>query len=126
MCVFVHLRAIFNYHVHIRDGNHDLNFVTGQCLGYCQLIQITRIIVVDRTPQQTAEITDRKRGAIRRALATDPSQFDPRGYLKEARAAARELCTLRYEQFGAAGNASRIQVKPLEDIAALYRRGGLS
>lgn len=65
-------------------------------------------------------------GAIRRALATDPSQFDPRGYLKEARAAARELCTLRYEQFGAAGNASRIQVKPLEDIAALYRRGGLS
>jgi fructose-bisphosphate aldolase, class II len=59
-------------------------------------------------------------GAIRRSMANDPSQFDPRGYLKEARAAARELCTLRYEQFGAAGHASRITVKPLEEMAAFY------
>lgn len=64
-------------------------------------------------------------GAIRRALATDSSQFDPRGYLKEARTAARELCALRYEQFGAAGHASRIKIVPLKEMADLYAGGGL-
>jgi fructose-bisphosphate aldolase class II len=64
-------------------------------------------------------------GAIRRAMAADPSQFDPRGYLKEARAAARELCALRYEQFGAAGHASKIDVIPLEEMADLYAGGRL-
>ena len=59
-------------------------------------------------------------GAMRRAMATNPSQFDPRAFLKEARAAAQELCAQRYEQFGAAGNASRITVKPLAEMAGLY------
>ncbi len=65
-------------------------------------------------------------GAIRRSMADDPSQFDPRGYLKEARAAARELCTLRYEQFGTAGQASKIRVRPLEEMAALYASEALA
>ena len=59
-------------------------------------------------------------GAIRRFLSTDPTVFDPRAYLKEARVAARSLCAERYEQFGAAGMASRIQVKSLAEMASLY------
>jgi len=60
-------------------------------------------------------------GAVRRALARDRSGFDPRAFLKEAVAAARELCRARFEVFGCAGMASRIQPLPLERIAERYR-----
>jgi len=59
-------------------------------------------------------------GAMRRAMATDPSVFDPRVFLKEARLAARDLCVERYEQFGAAGQASRIVATPLSEMARRY------
>jgi fructose-bisphosphate aldolase class II len=59
-------------------------------------------------------------GAIRRALAKDPSEFDPRKYMKEAMAAAREVCIARYESFGCAGQASKIRVIPLESMAQQY------
>jgi fructose-bisphosphate aldolase class II len=65
-------------------------------------------------------------GAIRRLMATKPSEFDPRAFLKEARAAATELCRQRYEQFGAAGMASRIRPIPFESMAARYASGGLA
>ena len=32
-------------------------------------------------------------GAMRRSMAEDPSEFDPRKFLKEATAAARDICT---------------------------------
>jgi fructose-bisphosphate aldolase, class II len=47
-------------------------------------------------------------GAMRRAMATDPSAFDPRVFLKAARQTAKDLCIERYQQFGAAGNASQL------------------
>ena len=47
--------------------------------------------------------------AIRRFLYTHPDKFDPRDYLKPARAAAKAICKARYEQFGTAGNASKNQ-----------------
>ena len=59
-------------------------------------------------------------GAIRRAMAKDPSEFDPRKYMKEAMAAAREVCIARYESFGCAGQASKIRVIPLESMAQQY------
>ncbi len=59
-------------------------------------------------------------GAIRRAMAKDPSEFDPRKYMKEAMAAAREVCIARYESFGCAGQASKIRVIPLESMAQRY------
>ncbi len=65
-------------------------------------------------------------GAMRRAMATDPSTFDPRVFLREARAAAKDLCAERYEQFGAAGNASRIAAAPLGKMAALYASGAIA
>lgn len=59
-------------------------------------------------------------GAIRRAMAKDPAEFDPRKYMKEAMLAAREVCVARYESFGCAGQASKIKVIPLEAMAQRY------
>ncbi len=59
-------------------------------------------------------------GAMRSAMTQEPSAFDPRFFLKAARAATAALCAERYEQFGAAGNASRIVAIPLADMAARY------
>jgi fructose-bisphosphate aldolase class II len=59
-------------------------------------------------------------GAIRRALAKDPGEFDPRKLLKPAMDAARELCKARFEAFGCAGQASRIAPLALEKMAQRY------
>ncbi|WP_322998124.1 class II fructose-bisphosphate aldolase [Castellaniella sp.] len=64
-------------------------------------------------------------GAIRRFLAENPGKFDPREYLKPAREAAKKVCLARYEQFGTAGNASKIKPIPLSDMAARYAAGEL-
>jgi fructose-bisphosphate aldolase class II len=61
-------------------------------------------------------------GAMRRALARDRREFDPRKPLKDATAAARDICTLRFEAFGCAGYASRIKPLSLETMAVRYRR----
>ena len=47
-------------------------------------------------------------GAMRRAMARQPGEFDPRRFFKEATAAARDLCTQRFEAFGCAGMGSRL------------------
>ncbi len=47
-------------------------------------------------------------GAVRKALKENPSKFDPRDYLKPARAAMKELCKARMIAFGQAGNASKM------------------
>lgn len=59
-------------------------------------------------------------GAIRRAMAKDPSEFDPRKYNKEAMLAAKEICVARYEAFGCAGKAATIRPMPLETMAKKY------
>ena len=59
-------------------------------------------------------------GAMRRAMAKDPAEFDPRKFLKDATAAARELCKERFEAFGCAGQAPRIRPVPLEKMASRY------
>jgi fructose-bisphosphate aldolase class II len=65
-------------------------------------------------------------GAIRRFFGENPEKFDPREYLKPARAAARAICVQRYQEFGAAGNASKIKARLLTDIAKDYAAGTLS
>jgi fructose-bisphosphate aldolase class II len=65
-------------------------------------------------------------GAIRRFFAENPGKFDPREYLKPAREAAKGICIARYQQFGTAGQASKIKVIPLKDVAAQYSAGKLS
>jgi fructose-bisphosphate aldolase class II len=64
--------------------------------------------------------------ATRRFLAENPSHFDPRDFLKPARAAAKSICKQRYLQFGCEGQAGRIQPVPLAAMAARYRSGELS
>jgi len=64
--------------------------------------------------------------AIRRTMAEDPSKFDPRDFLKPARAAAKSICMERYQQFGAAGQASKIKPLPLSEIAQRYKSGALT
>ncbi len=65
-------------------------------------------------------------GAIRRFMAENPSKFDPREYLKPARQAAKEICKQRYEQFGTAGNASKIKPVSLDEMARRYSAGELA
>jgi fructose-bisphosphate aldolase class II len=59
-------------------------------------------------------------GAMRRALASARTEFDPRHALKAATAAARDLCKARFEAFGCAGQAERIKPMPLETMAQRY------
>jgi fructose-bisphosphate aldolase class II len=48
-------------------------------------------------------------GAMRRAMGRDRSEFDPRKFLKDATAAARDLCIDRFQAFGSAGMAGRVR-----------------
>ena len=60
-------------------------------------------------------------GALRRSLSADRKEFDPRKFLKQATAAAQEICKLRFEAFGSAGRASQIRPLSMEKMAAGYR-----
>ncbi len=64
-------------------------------------------------------------GAIRRHLAENPANFDPRKFLKEATKGMMEICKARYEAFGCAGHASRIKPVSLEDMYKRYESGEL-
>jgi len=64
-------------------------------------------------------------GASRRFMHQNPSAFDPRKYLKEATKAMNEICVVRYEAFGSAGNASKIKALDLEDMVKCYDSGEL-
>lgn len=64
-------------------------------------------------------------GAIRRFLAQNPSEFDPRKYFSKTVEAMRDICIARYEAFGTAGNASKIKPISLEGMFQRYARGEL-
>ncbi len=64
-------------------------------------------------------------GQVRKVLQEKKAEFDPRAYLKPAMAAMQKLCEERYQQFGTAGNAAKIKVIPLSDMAERYRSGSL-
>ncbi len=64
--------------------------------------------------------------AIRRGLAEQRSELDPRRFLEAAMRAAHRICKERFEAFGSAGHASRIRPIPLERMAARYARGELA
>ena len=48
-------------------------------------------------------------GAIRQVLAETPEKFDPRDYLKPARAAMKQVCIARMTAFGQAGNGEKLR-----------------
>ncbi|MCC0076815.1 MAG: fructose-1,6-bisphosphate aldolase, partial [Rhodobacter sp.] len=64
-------------------------------------------------------------GQFRKIATENPKEFDPRKFLKPAMDAMRDLCKLRLEAFGTAGNASKIKAIPLDDMAKRYKAGTL-
>ena len=64
-------------------------------------------------------------GAIRRFMAQNPTEFDPRKYLSVAKDAMRDVCIERYEAFGTAGNAGKMTAIKLDDMALRYKSGEL-
>lgn len=60
-------------------------------------------------------------GSVRKHLADNPSNFDPRKFLKESTAGMKEICKARYEAFGCAGNASKITPVSLEKMVGFYQ-----
>ena len=64
-------------------------------------------------------------GAIRRFLAENPAEFDPRKYFKESLIAMRDICSARYEDFGCAGHASKITPLSLSEMQERYSNGSL-
>ncbi|MEE9342230.1 MAG: class II fructose-bisphosphate aldolase [Gammaproteobacteria bacterium] len=64
-------------------------------------------------------------GAVRKHLAENKSNFDPRKFLKESTAAMKDICKARYETFGCAGHASKIKISSLEVMFNRYSSGEL-
>lgn len=64
-------------------------------------------------------------GAVRRFLANNPAEFDPRKYLAETTKAMRDIAIARYEAFGAAGQADKIKPISLEAMFQRYESGEL-
>ncbi|HVU79359.1 MAG TPA: class II fructose-bisphosphate aldolase [Gaiellaceae bacterium] len=59
-------------------------------------------------------------GAIRKVLAEDKGEFDPRKYLTPARAAMKEVYKARMTAFGQAGHAGDYSPRSLDEMRAAY------
>lgn len=64
-------------------------------------------------------------GAVRRHLAQNPKNFDPRKFLADSTVAMKEICKARYEAFGSAGQASKIKPISLDAMSIRYAKGEL-
>jgi fructose-bisphosphate aldolase class II len=65
-------------------------------------------------------------GAVRRFLAQNPSEFDPRKFLAVTITAMKDICIDRYQAFGTAGNADKIRVRSLDLMQQAYTAGELT
>ncbi len=64
--------------------------------------------------------------AVREALMQNSKEFDPRHFLKPSIKYMQKVCADRYNQFGAAGQASKIKQQSMEVFAAKYKKGELN
>jgi len=64
-------------------------------------------------------------GAVRKFLAENKKEFDPRKWLAASTKGMKEICKARYEAFGTAGNASKIKALSLEAMTTRYAKGEL-
>jgi fructose-bisphosphate aldolase, class II len=64
-------------------------------------------------------------GAVRRFLAQNPAEFDPRKFLAVTTTAMKEVCIARYEAFGCTGHADKIKVRSLIAMQEAYDAGQL-
>ena len=65
-------------------------------------------------------------GAIRRFMAENPSEFDPRKYLAKTVSAMKDICIARYLAFGCEGRAGKIKPVSLDKMAERYAKGELA
>lgn len=65
-------------------------------------------------------------GAIRKFMAENPAEFDPRKYLAKSVEAMKQVCIDRYVAFGCEGQASKIKPVSLEKMAEKYAKGELA
>ncbi len=64
-------------------------------------------------------------GAVRKFLAENKKEFDPRKWLAASTKGMKEICKARYESFGCAGQASKIKPLSLEAMTTRYAKGEL-
>ncbi|TNX92413.1 class II fructose-bisphosphate aldolase [Acinetobacter radioresistens] len=60
-------------------------------------------------------------GAMRRMMAEQPSEFDPRKFFAKTIDAMKQICVDRYEAFGTAGHADKIHPISLEKMVDRYK-----
>lgn len=65
-------------------------------------------------------------GSIRKFLAENKKEFDPRKFFKASTKAMKDICKARYEEFHTAGNASKIKPINLEQMVKRYASGELN
>ncbi len=64
-------------------------------------------------------------GSIRKHMAENTKNFDPRKYLAEATKGMQSICESRFEAFGTAGHADKIRPISLNDMSERYASGTL-
>ncbi len=64
-------------------------------------------------------------GAVRKYLAENTKDFDPRKFYAAATMAMKGICKARFEAFGSAGQADKIKPIMLDRIATMYIKGEL-
>ncbi len=64
-------------------------------------------------------------GQFRKVATEAPTQFDPRKFLVPAMQEMERLCKDRFDRFGTAGNAGKIKIIPMDDMAKRYADGSL-
>jgi fructose-bisphosphate aldolase class II len=64
-------------------------------------------------------------GAVRRFMAQNRAEFDPRKFLSTTIVAMKEICLARYEAFGTAGQADKIKALSLDAMQQRYSSGEL-
>ena len=65
-------------------------------------------------------------GAIRKYMAENRKDVDPRKYLKAATVAMQSICKARFEAFGSAGQARKIDPVSCDVMAERYKKGELA
>ncbi len=64
-------------------------------------------------------------GTFRKMAKEKPGEFDPRKFMIPAMDEMQKLCEYRFERFGTAGNASKIKVIDMDEMAKRYESGSL-
>src|SRR5581483_8835932 len=64
-------------------------------------------------------------GAVRKFLAENKKEFDPRKWLAVTTKAMKDICKARYQAFGTAGQAPKIKPVALEAMVKRYEKGEL-